>query len=53
MQDEVESELFLNVVVRECETILELLSKTDEMLLVWRNIPLGLNLHLDIDDYVR
>ena len=36
-EDKVKSRLFLDVVVRECTTILELLSSEDQTLLVRRN----------------
>ncbi len=49
----VESTLLLDVIVRECATILELLSGEDETLLVWRDALLVLDLCLDIVDGVR
>ena len=47
-----EGRLFLDVVVRECTTILELLSGEDETLLIWRNALLVLDLGLDVVDGV-
>jgi len=47
-EDQVESGLFLDVVVREGSSILELLSSEDESLLVWRDTFLILDLGLDV-----
>jgi len=45
--------LFLNVVVTQRTTILQLLSSEDESLLIWGNALLVLNLRLDIVDCIR
>jgi len=52
-EDEVESRLLLDVVVRESAAVLELLACEDQALLVRRNALLVLNLRLDIVDGVR
>jgi len=52
-QDEVKSGLFLNVVVRESSTILELFPGEDESLLIGGDSLLILNLLLNILDGVR
>ena len=45
-----ESGLLLDVVIRECTTVLELLACKDQALLVRRNSLLVLNLGLDVVD---
>ena len=52
-EDEVESRLLLDVVVRQCSAVFELLASEDESLLVWRNAFLVLDLGLDVLDGVR
>ena len=52
-QDQVESRLFLDVVIRECTAILELLAGKDESLLIRGNSFLVLDLGLHILDGVR
>jgi len=52
-KDEVEGGFLLNVVIRECTAILELLACKDEPLLVWRDAFLVLNLGLDVLNGVR
>merc|ERR1711910_191202 len=52
-EHEVKSALLLDVVVRECSSILKLLSSKDQPLLVWRNAFLVLDLGLDILNGVR
>ena len=52
MRTQVESGLFLNVVVRESTSVLELLPGEDETLLVGRNTFLILDLSLDVVDGV-
>ena len=52
-EDEVESRLLLDVVVREGSTVLKLLSGEDQTLLVWGDTLLVLDLRLDIVDGVR
>ena len=47
-EHQMESRLFLNVVVRESTTVLELLAGEDEALLIGRNAFLVLNLCLDV-----
>ena len=47
-----ESGLLLDVVVRKCSTILELLSSEDESLLIWRDSFLILDLGFNILDGV-
>jgi len=47
-KDEMESRLFLNVVVGEGSAVFELLSSEDESLLIWRNTLLVLDLSLDV-----
>ena len=49
-QDEVESRLLLDVVVRESATVLELLSRKNKTLLIRWNALLILNLGLDVVD---
>jgi len=51
-QDEMESGLLLNVVVREGSAVLELLTSEDESLLVWWDTFLVLDLSLDVLDGV-
>ena len=51
-EDEMESRLFLDVVVRESSSILKLLSSEDESLLIWWNSFFVLDLGLDILDGV-
>merc|ERR1712227_400850 len=51
-EDEMESGLFLDVVVGESSSILELLSGEDKSLLVWWNTFLVLDLGLDVLDGV-
>ena len=51
-EDEMESGLFLDVVVGEGSTVFELLSSEDESLLIWGNTLLVLDLGLDIFDGV-
>jgi hypothetical protein len=46
-ENEMEGGLFLDVVVLESATVLELFSSEDESLLVWGNTFLVLNLGLD------
>jgi hypothetical protein len=52
-EDEVESRLLLDVVVREGAAVLELLASKDEALLVGGNALLVLDLALDVVDRVR
>jgi len=52
-EDEVESRLFLNVVVRECAAVLELLPGENKTLLVRGDTLLVLDLGLHIVDCVR
>jgi len=52
-EDEMESRLLLNVVVRKSATVLKLLAGEDETLLVGRNTFLVLDLGLDVVDGVR
>merc|ERR1712223_2345925 len=47
-QDQVESGLLLDVVVRQSAAILELLASKDQTLLIWGNALLILNFGLDI-----
>lgn len=47
-----ERRLFLDVVVRQSSTVLELLSSEDESLLIRRDTFLVLNLRLDVVDSV-
>jgi len=47
-----ESGLLLDVVIRKCSTILELLSSEDESLLIWRDSFLVLDLGFNILDSV-
>jgi len=49
----VESALFLNVVVGECSSILELLASKDESLLIGGNAFLVLDLCFDVVNSVR
>merc|ERR1711910_7170 len=51
-EDQVQSRLLLDVVVRQCAAILELFAGEDETLLVWRNSLLVLDLCLDVFDGV-
>ena len=51
-ENEMESGLLLDVVVREGSAILKLLSSEDESLLIWRNTLLILDLSLDVLDGV-
>ena len=51
-KDQVESGLFLDVVVGEGSAVLELLSSEDESLLIWRDTFLVLDLGLDVFDGV-
>merc|ERR1711962_124383 len=48
-----EGGLLLDVVVRECPTVLELFSSKDQPLLVWRDALLILDLSLDVLDGIR
>ena len=52
-QNQVQSALLLDVVVRQSSSILELLSSEDQALLVRRNTLLVLNLRLDVVNRVR
>ena len=52
-EDEVKSRLLLDVVVRQCSSVFELLAGEDESLLVWRNAFLVLDLGLDVLDGIR
>merc|ERR1719192_2516494 len=52
-QHQMKGRLLLNVVIRQCTTILELFSSKNQTLLVWRNTFLVLDLSLDIFDGVR
>ena len=52
-EHQVESGLFLDVVVGEGSTVFELLTSKDEALLIWRNAFFVLDLSLDIFDRVR
>merc|ERR1719400_1205105 len=52
-QHQVESRLFLDVVVRQSSAILELFSSENQTLLIWRNSFLVLDLGLDILNGVR
>ena len=52
-EHQVESRLFLDVVVGEGSTVFELLTSEDEALLVWGNAFFILDLGLDIFDRVR
>ena len=52
-ENQVEGALFLNVVVREGSSILQLLSSKDQPLLVWGDALLVLDLGLDILNGVR
>ena len=47
-----EGGLLLNIVVRECSSILELLASEDQTLLVWWDTLLVLDLRLDVVDGV-
>ena len=47
-EDEVKRALFLDIIVRESPTILQLLSSEDQSLLIWRNSLLVLDLSLDV-----
>ena len=47
-EDEMESGLFLDVVVGESSAVFELLTSEDESLLIWRNTFLVLDLGLDV-----
>jgi len=47
-EDEMESRLLLDVVVREGSTVFELLTSEDKSLLIWRNTFFVLDLSLDI-----
>jgi len=51
-EDKMKGRFFLNVVVRESSSILELLSSKDETLLIWGNAFLVLDLGLDVLDRV-
>ena len=52
-QDEVESGLLLDVVIRESAPVLELLAREDQALLIGGNALLVLDLLLDVVDGVR
>ena len=52
-QHQVQRALLLNVVVGEGATILQLLARKDQALLVWRNALLVLHLRLDTLDRVH
>jgi len=52
-EDEVESRLLLDVVIRKSAAVLELLAGEDEALLIGRNPFLILDLRLDVVDRVR
>jgi len=52
-EDEMESALLLDIVVRECTAILELLSGENETLLIWGDALLILDLGLHVIDRVR
>ena len=52
-EHEVERGLLLNVVVRQCATVLELLSSENQTLLIWGDSLLVLNLSLHVLDGVR
>merc|ERR1712100_213935 len=47
-----ERRLFLDVVVRQSATVLQLLASEDQALLIWRNAFLVLDLGLDVVDRV-
>merc|ERR1719419_1220674 len=47
-QDKMKSTLLLDVVIRECTSILQLLTSKDQSLLIWRNSFLVLNLSFDV-----
>ena len=51
-EDEMESRLLLDVVVRKGSSILELLTGEDESLLIWGNTFFVLNLGLDVFDSI-
>merc|ERR1711967_221875 len=51
-QDKMESGLFLNVIVLESSSVLELLAGKNKTLLVWGNTFLVLNFSLDVFDSV-
>ena len=51
-EDEMESGLFLDVVIRESSTVFKLLSGEDESLLIWGNTFFILNLSFDVFDGV-
>ena len=52
-QDQVQSGLLLDVVVRKGSTVLQLLTSEDQSLLVWWDTLLVLDLGLDIVDGIR
>ena len=52
-KDQMEGGFLLNVVVRQCATVLKLLSGEDQTLLVWGNALLVLDLGFHILDGVR
>src|SRR6202142_3664564 len=52
-KDQMKGRFFLNVVIRKCSAVLELLSGKNETLLIGRNALLVLNLRLHIVDGVR
>ncbi|KAF8922680.1 hypothetical protein CPB85DRAFT_1268593 [Mucidula mucida] len=52
-KDQMESRLFLNVVVRKSTTVLKLLSGENQTLLIWWNTLLVLDLGLDVVDSIR
>jgi hypothetical protein len=52
-ENEMESGLLLNVIIRQSATVLELLAGKDQALLVRRDTLLVLNLALDIVDGIR
>merc|ERR1719515_577685 len=52
-QNQMQSTLLLNVVIREGSSVFQLLSSEDQSLLIWRNSFLVLNLGLDVFNGVR
>merc|ERR1712178_300801 len=52
-QNQVQSRLLLDVVIRQSTAVLQLLASKNQALLIWRNAFLVLNFRLDIFDGVR
>merc|ERR1719419_466256 len=52
-QDKMKSTLLLDVVIRECTSILQLLTSKDQSLLIWRNSFLILNFGFNVFNRIR